>query len=123
MNKTKFGLNATHLRILGLTLMLLDHLWATVVPGNNWMTYVGRMAFPIFAFQTAQGYIHTRDFYNSYSTFDFYFAAIFQGFKFRFIRKIAMYRTIVINNLICFSFYIPESVHSYTAVKIQGYFS
>ena len=62
MNKTKFGLNATHLRILGLTLMLLDHLWATVVPGNNWMTYVGRMAFPIFAFQTAQGYIHTRDF-------------------------------------------------------------
>ena len=62
MNKTKFGLNATHLRIFALTLMLLDHLWATVVPGNNWMTYLGRMAFPIFAFQTAQGYIHTRDF-------------------------------------------------------------
>ena len=62
MNKTKFGLTATHLRILALVLMLLDHLWATVVPGNNWMTYLGRMAFPIFAFQTAQGYIHTRDF-------------------------------------------------------------
>ena len=62
MNKTKFGLNATHLRILALTLMLLDHMWATVVPGNNWMTYVGRMAFPIFAFQTAQGYLHTHDF-------------------------------------------------------------
>ena len=46
MNKTKFGLTATHLRILALFLMLLDHLWATVVPGNNWMTYVGRMAFP-----------------------------------------------------------------------------
>ena len=62
MNKTKFGLNATHLRILALTLMLLDHMWATVIPGNNWMTYVGRMAFPIFAFQTAQGYLHTHDF-------------------------------------------------------------
>jgi hypothetical protein len=62
LNKTKFGLNATHLRILALTLMLLDHMWATVIPGNNWMTYVGRMAFPIFAFQTAQGYLHTHDF-------------------------------------------------------------
>lgn len=62
MNKTKFGLTATHLRILALVLMLLDHLWATVVPGNNWMTYLGRMAFPIFAFQTAQGYLHTHDF-------------------------------------------------------------
>lgn len=62
MNKTKFGLTAAHLRILALVLMLLDHLWATVVPGNNWMTYVGRMAFPIFAFQAAEGYHHTHDF-------------------------------------------------------------
>ena len=62
MNKTKFGLTAAHLRILALFLMLLDHLWATVVPGNNWMTYFGRMAFPIFAFQAAEGYHHTHDF-------------------------------------------------------------
>ena len=62
MNKIKFGLTATHLRILALFLMLLDHLWATVVPGNNWMTYLGRMAFPIFAFQAAEGYHHTHDF-------------------------------------------------------------
>lgn len=58
----KTFLNATHLRILALVLMLLDHLWATVVPGNDWMTYLGRMAFPIFAFQAAEGYFHTRDF-------------------------------------------------------------
>ena len=62
MNKTKFGLTAAHLRILALFLMLLDHHWATVVPGNNWMTYLGRMAFPIFAFQAAEGYHHTHDF-------------------------------------------------------------
>ena len=62
MTQRKFGLTATHLRILALGLMLLDHLWATVVPGNNWMTYVGRMAFPIFAFQAAEGYHHTHDF-------------------------------------------------------------
>ena len=62
MTQRKFGLTAAHLRILALILMLLDHLWATVVPGNNWMTYVGRMAFPNFAFQAAEGYHHTHDF-------------------------------------------------------------
>ena len=62
MNKSKFGLTATHLRILALVLMLLDHLWGTIVPGNDWMTYVGRIAFPIFAFQAAEGYFHTHDF-------------------------------------------------------------
>ncbi len=65
MTQRKFGLTAMHLRILALILMLLDHLWGTVVPGNDWMTYLGRMAFPIFAFQTAQGYHHTHDF-NGY---------------------------------------------------------
>ena len=62
MQKFKFGLNAAHLRLLALSLMLLDHMWATVIPGNDWMTYLGRMAFPIFAFQAAQGYVHTHDF-------------------------------------------------------------
>ena len=62
MTQRKFGLTAAHLRILALFLMLLDHLWGTVVPGNDWMTYVGRMAFPIFAFQAAEGYHHTHDF-------------------------------------------------------------
>jgi hypothetical protein len=50
------------LKILAMVLMLLDHLWATVIPGNNWMTYVGRLAFPIFAFQAAEGYHHTSSF-------------------------------------------------------------
>lgn len=60
--KTFRGLSAAHLRILAMLLMLLDHLWATIVPGNDWMTYLGRMAFPIFAFQAAEGYRHTHDF-------------------------------------------------------------
>lgn len=61
MNKPA-GFHSTALRILAMGLMLLDHLWATVVPGNDWMTMLGRLAFPIFAFQTAEGYRHTRDF-------------------------------------------------------------
>ena len=62
MEKTRFGLNSTALRLLAILFMLLDHLWATVVPGNLWMTCAGRLAFPIFAFQLYEGYRHTGDF-------------------------------------------------------------
>lgn len=55
------GINAGTLRLLAILLMLLDHLWATVIPGNMWMTYLGRLAFPIFAFQITEGYFHTSD--------------------------------------------------------------
>jgi len=55
------GLNANGLRLLAFGLMLLDHLWASIVPGNDWMTWLGRMAFPIFAFQIAEGFFHTSD--------------------------------------------------------------
>ena len=54
--------HAVTLRYLALSFMLLDHLWATIVPGNLWMTCVGRLAFPIFAFQTVEGYEHTSDY-------------------------------------------------------------
>lgn len=54
-------LTAAQLRWIALGAMLLDHLWAMVVPGNQWMTYVGRIAFPIFAFQIAEGFRRTSD--------------------------------------------------------------
>ena len=64
MEKTvqKFHLTAAHLRWIALGAMLLDHLWAMVIPGSQWMTYAGRIAFPIFAFQIAEGARHTSDF-------------------------------------------------------------
>lgn len=55
------GIGANTLRVLALVLMLGDHLWATLVPGNDWLTFLGRMAFPIFAFQVSEGYFHTKD--------------------------------------------------------------
>ena len=55
-------LNAFHLKLLAMGLMLCDHMWATVIPGSQWMNAVGRLAFPIFAFQIVEGYFHTRSF-------------------------------------------------------------
>ena len=58
----KFSFTATGLRILALFLMLLDHVGRVLFPGQLWMVCLGRLAFPIFAFQTAEGYGHTRNF-------------------------------------------------------------
>ena len=41
--------------------MLCDHLWGTIVPGNDWLTCIGRISFPIFAFMIMEGYFHTKN--------------------------------------------------------------
>ncbi len=56
------GLTSNMLRAIAVVLMLSDHIWATVMSFGNWMTYIGRMAFPIFAFQIAEGFVHTSNF-------------------------------------------------------------
>lgn len=42
--------------------MLMDHLWATLLPAQEWLTCAGRLAYPIFAFMAVEGYFHTRSF-------------------------------------------------------------
>lgn len=59
--KRRFEVTSFALHILAMVLMLCDHLWATVVPGNDWLTCVGRIAFPIFAFLIVEGYFHTKN--------------------------------------------------------------
>ena len=56
------GLTANMLRTIAILLMLSDHIWATAMNLSDWMTYIGRMAFPIFAFQIAEGFVHTSNF-------------------------------------------------------------
>ena len=54
-------LSAATLHILAMAFMLMDHLWATLLPAQEWLTCVGRIAFPIFAFMAVEGYFHTHN--------------------------------------------------------------
>ena len=49
------------LHIMAMVFMLCDHLWGTIVPGNDWLTCIGRIAFPIFAFMIVEGYFRTKN--------------------------------------------------------------
>lgn len=60
-DKKHFDISSMGLHLLAMGLMLCDHLWATVVPGNDWLTDIGRIAFPIFAFMCVEGYFHTKN--------------------------------------------------------------
>ena len=58
----RVDLSAAALHILAMIFMLMDHLWATFLPAQEWLTCVGRLAFPIFAFMAVEGYFYTRSF-------------------------------------------------------------
>lgn len=64
MDKQKhtFEITSAGLHILAMACMLLDHTWASFGMNWDWMTCIGRIAFPLFAFMTVEGYFHTSNF-------------------------------------------------------------
>jgi hypothetical protein len=58
---SKFEISSLALHIMAMLFMVCDHLWGTIVPGNDWLTCIGRIAFPIFAFMIVEGYFHTKN--------------------------------------------------------------
>ncbi len=61
MEKRKFDISSAGLHVIAMALMLMDHMWATVFTNAGWLTAVGRLAFPIFAFMIVEGYTHTKN--------------------------------------------------------------
>ena len=55
-------MDSATLHVLAMLFMLSDHAWSTLFPSQRWMTAVGRIAFPIFAFMLSEGYFHTHNF-------------------------------------------------------------
>lgn len=58
MEKTKkFEVTSMILHILAMIFMLCDHLWGMIIPGNDWLTCIDRLALPIFAMGSRISYI------------------------------------------------------------------
>jgi len=64
METRQTGLTTTHLKLIALVLMLLDHIhyffeFTGVIP--LWFTMAGRLAAPLFLFCTVEGFAHTHN--------------------------------------------------------------
>ncbi|MBR1802600.1 MAG: conjugal transfer protein TraX [Clostridia bacterium] len=53
---TSFGL-----KMIAMVTMLIDHIGFAAFHYVTWMNLLGRIAFPIFAFQISEGYVHTKN--------------------------------------------------------------
>lgn len=60
-NELKFEITSFTLHIMAMIFMLCDHLWGTIIQGNDWLTCIGRLTFPIYAFMIVEGYFHTKN--------------------------------------------------------------
>lgn len=53
--KMKLEMSSASLHVLAMLLMLCDHAWALLFPSAEWLTCIGRIAYPIFAFFACRG--------------------------------------------------------------------
>ncbi len=60
-DQTNKGLSANALKLIAAACMLVDHVGAIILPQVLILRFIGRLAFPIYAFMVAQGCRHTRN--------------------------------------------------------------
>lgn len=65
------------LKIIAIITMFIDHIGYAIFGNFSFFNYIGRVSFPIFAFQISEGYIHTKNL-KKYSLRLFIFALISQ---------------------------------------------
>ena len=53
--------NTTLIKLLACVLMAVDHAGKMLFPGVPWLRYIGRLAFPMFAYCIAVGAVYTRN--------------------------------------------------------------
>ena len=49
------------LKLVAILSMTIDHVGAILLPYVGWLRIIGRVAFPLFAYQLAAGYLHTHN--------------------------------------------------------------
>lgn len=59
MNRKRLGISSSSLHIIAMALMFCDHLCMTLLGNQIWLHYIGRIAYPIFAFMLVEGFRHT----------------------------------------------------------------
>jgi uncharacterized membrane protein len=68
MNK---GMNGFQLKVLGVVTMVLDHIaeFFLFLGVPIWFHWIGRIAAPIFLFESSEGFVHTRNRKKIYVSF------------------------------------------------------
>ena len=63
MNQQKFGITGTQLKLIGIILMVFDHVHQMFYYAGAplWFGMLGRLVLPIFLFMAAEGFHYTRD--------------------------------------------------------------
>ena len=60
----RIRIHRSQLKWIAVISMLVDHVGYIFFPQLVWLRLIGRLAFPIYAFCLAEGYLHTSDFWS-----------------------------------------------------------